>query len=279
MCARLIILLVFIAQVASAQRGFKLSFMLTNQTGIAISWKAQSVTPTGDLLVVPQFQLERSPDLKTWTPISGKLSATLGQTITLVDSNSSPTFYRVRSIISKQYVQLSRARLNSGQLEGSDFFGANLFAASLVQARLTGASLSGADLRSADLSSADLSGADLFGVEASTATFDLAKLTGADASFANFEAASFFATDLTGADFSFSILAGANLDFALWDRVKMDEDTFIDSKPKLIWQIVNQGAVDATLTNQDLSFASLTNVNFRSAKLNNADFRDRKSVV
>jgi len=271
MRAHLTIFLLLVAPAANAQRSFTLLLAPTNGNGYALSWKAQSATPIGDLFVVPEFQLERSHDLKTWEPISGRLSATLGQRITMVDSNSSPAFYRVNSIISKAYAQLSHVKLDSGQLEGADFFGANLFGASLAQARLTGSSFSGADLRQADFSEADLSGADLFGVQASDAIFDFAGLANVDASFGDFEAASFFSADLSGADFSFSILTGADLSFAIWNGVILDQNTLIDDKPHLIWQIVNQGAVNANLINQDLSFASFLNVNFRGARLNNSD--------
>ena len=61
-----------------AQRNFSLTLTRTNQSGVAIQWKAQSATPAGDLVLVPQFRVERSPDLKTWTAISGKLAPRAG---------------------------------------------------------------------------------------------------------------------------------------------------------------------------------------------------------
>src|SRR5439155_25356925 len=93
-----------------------------------------------------------------------------------------------------------------------------------------------------------------------------------DASFGDFEGASFFDVDLTGADFSFAILTGADLDFAIFKQVTLDANTMIDSKPKLIWQIVNTNAAAGVFTNKDLSFASFLDANFNGTKFNGSDF-------
>ncbi len=254
-----------------AQRAFTVSVRSTNQGGATISWKAQSATPVGDLVVVPQFIVQRSSDLQSWTTVSGTFSPTLSQTVTFTDTNGGFAFYRVGSLIQKQYAEMSNARLNSGDLSGADFFGARLFGALFVQTKLLGARLSAADVRGADFTAADLRGADLFNLKASDAIFDGATLKGADASFANFEAASFSGADLRGADFSFSILTAAVLDFAAFYQVVMDANTVIDANPKLVWQVVNQGPTNFVLTNKDLSLATLTNLNFNGAKLNGAD--------
>src|SRR5689334_15590671 len=78
---------------AWAQRAFNLSIASTN-AGAAISWRAQSATPVGDLIMVPKFRVERSPDLLNWTRITGQLTASLNQTMTVTDSNAVPAFYR-----------------------------------------------------------------------------------------------------------------------------------------------------------------------------------------
>src|SRR5439155_1171700 len=62
---------------ARAQRNFTLTMAPTNQAAVVISWKAQSATPTNDFLIVPQFRVERSLDLKNWIPVSAKLSGSL----------------------------------------------------------------------------------------------------------------------------------------------------------------------------------------------------------
>src|SRR5262245_11341838 len=135
-----------LAPLAYAQRSFTISVTPTNQNNVAIRWKAQSATPIGDLLLVPQFRVERSQDFINWSPISGKLSATLNQTLTLVDSNANAAFYRVQSFIEKEYGEMNGAKLASGELTGADFFGARLLGADLSEAILNGANLSAADL-------------------------------------------------------------------------------------------------------------------------------------
>jgi uncharacterized protein YjbI with pentapeptide repeats len=256
---------------ASAQRAFSISLTPTYDGAVAISWKAQSATPLGDLFIVPQFQLERSADLRTWEPVGNTISPNLNEIVTVIDPQGSFSFYRVASIISTEYAQLSHGVLDSGGLDGADFLGADLFGASLMSASLRGANLSGTDLRSANFSGSDLSGAKVFGVLGDSATFDFAEMAGIDGAFADFENASFFVADLTGADLSFAILAGAGFDFASWNRVTMDANTLIDPKPKLIWEIVNHGAVSSNLMNLDLSLATFTNVSFHAAKLNGSD--------
>jgi uncharacterized protein YjbI with pentapeptide repeats len=265
------VLLAMVVPSAHGQRAFTVSVRSTNQGGATISWKAQSATPVGDLVIVPQFVVERSADLQSWTTVSGTFSPSLSQTVTFTDTNGGFAFYRVGSIIQKQYAEMSNARLSSGGLAGADFFGARLFAARFDQAILTGARLSAADVRGGDFTLADLSGADLFYIRATEAIFDGATLKGADASFADFEAASFSGTDLRGVDFSFSILSDAVFDFAAFHQVVMDTNTLIDPKPKLIWQMVNQGPTNFVLTNKDLSLATFTNLNFKNAKLNGSD--------
>jgi uncharacterized protein YjbI with pentapeptide repeats len=256
---------------AHAQRAFSLTLAPTNQN-FKLSWKVQSATPVGDLVVLPQFRVERSLDLKTWTPISGTMTGTLNQTLSATDSNVAAGFYRVQSMIEKPYATMNNAKLNSGQLTGANFFGAQLFHALLVSAQLNGANLSSADLRTADLTGADLRGADMFNANALLAVFSSADLSGVDASFSSFEAADLFNADLTGADFSFSILTGANGDFATWTDVTIDQDTIMDPKMKLVWQIVNQGIAGLTLTNKDLSVARFPSVNFSGGKMNGSDF-------
>jgi uncharacterized protein YjbI with pentapeptide repeats len=257
--------------VCHAQRAFSISIRTTNSVGPTISWKAQSATPVGDLFIVPQFVLQRSSDLKTWIPITTNIMASLGQTISVTDTNPGRAFYRVGSIIQKEYAQMSNVQLGSGQLAGADFFGATLFGTSFNQAQLPGASLSGADVTLADFTLADLSGADLFNLQASQAVFDGAVLNGADASFADFEFGSFFSTDLRGVDFTFSILSSANLDFAALYGSRMDTNTVIDPVPKLIWQIVNLGLSNLVLTNAVFTNATLTNLNFKGVDLTRAN--------
>lgn len=256
---------------ANAQRAFNVSLTPTNDGAVAISWKAQSATPIGDLFIIPDFQLESSADLRVWTPIGNVLSPKLHDLITVIDPGGSAAFYRVASIISREYAQFSQAILDSGGLDGADLFGASLFGASIRDASLRGANLSGTDLRSADLTGSDLTGGTLFGTFADSATFDFGEMAGCDGAFGNFENGSFFGADLAGGDLSSAILIGGDFNFTSWSRVVMDANTIIDPKPKLIWQIVNRGAVNSNLMNLDLSLALFTNVNFHGAKMNFSD--------
>jgi uncharacterized protein YjbI with pentapeptide repeats len=255
---------------ALGQRSFNVSIALTN-SGAAISWKAQSATPNGDLFVIPQFLVERSPDLVNWTPVSGILSASLDQRVTFADTNNALAFYRVQSIIDLEYAHLDNVTPDGGQLASADFFGAELFGASLQQADLPSAEFPAADVRQADFANSDLAGADFFAAFGLEAVFDESVLTGADLSFANFEAGSFFDVDLTGADLSSATLDSADFDFALFKNVTLDSNTVIDAKPKLIWQIIN-AATNGVLTNLDLSSANLTGANLRNANLSGSGF-------
>jgi len=117
-----------------AQRNFSLTVQPTNQNAITIKWRTQSATPVGDLFIIPQFQVERSVDLKTWTPISGLISSSLGVTNNFTDAGTGVAFYRVGSLIQKEYAQMSNAKLNNGELQFADLFGATLFAATFVSA-------------------------------------------------------------------------------------------------------------------------------------------------
>jgi uncharacterized protein YjbI with pentapeptide repeats len=253
---------------AQAQRNVSLTAASTNQNAIVIGWHAQSATPAGDTVVMPQFQVQRSADLAVWSGVGDLLSATNGQNLTFTDTTATMGFYRVNSIIDEEYAEFDNLVLNNGELQFADFFGASFFGASVQNASLGNANLEATDLRSANLTGTDLTGADLFGVNAFQTTFDSGSMAEADARFGDFEAASMFNVDLTDSDFSSAILTGADLDYAVFNGMQLDTNTVMDAKHRLIWQVVNQGAVNAVLTNEDLSFATLSDVSFNGAKLN-----------
>jgi hypothetical protein len=150
---------VLFAGTAGAQRDFAITSIASEPGSVLISWSVQSATPTGDLLVLPQFQVLRSTDLQIWTPVGALFSGALHQTLSLADTNGTAASYKVQSIISQEYAQLDNVTLSSGQLAGADFFGAELFGATLNQASLNGANFGAADLRNASLTGADLIGA------------------------------------------------------------------------------------------------------------------------
>jgi uncharacterized protein YjbI with pentapeptide repeats len=108
-----------------------------------------------------------------------------------------------------------------------------------VEARLSGINLSGSDLlRGADLRKANLSGA-------------------------NLEEANLSEADLRGADLSDAELVGADLRGA-----KIEDTTRINSKWRLVWEIVNQGAEGRDLSGADLSGANLNGIDLRETNLN-----------
>ena len=92
------------------------------------------------------------------------------------------------------------------------------------------------------------------------ASFNGAKLNGADMS-----AASLQDCDLRGAYFT-----NANLRFVNFLGAQMDGTTIIDSKSRLVWQILNQNAgVGTDLHGKDLSTTLLFGADFRGANLTN----------
>jgi len=130
--------------------------------------------------------------------------------------------------------------LSGAHLYGADLRGANLSRVNLSRANLERADLSGADLSGVDLSEAHLYGADFSG----------ANLSGAN---------------LGGAD-----LREANLERADLRNTKINFDTRITDKWRLVWQIVNTGAIGRNLSGADLSGANLSGANLERADLNGA---------
>ncbi|MDA7676378.1 pentapeptide repeat-containing protein [bacterium] len=119
--------------------------------------------------------------------------------------------------------------------EGIDFSALERLTRVTVRA-LRGANLSGMDLSGLDLSYADLMGANLRG------------------------------TNLANTDLSEAILFNADL-----RRAKLNENTKIDSKWRLVWEIVNEGAAGSNLSDANLTGANLTGADLSKANLTGAD--------
>jgi len=166
---------------------------------------------------------------------------------------------------------LSNANLTGVHLSGVNFRGANLTRAQLIGADLTNANLTNANLTNADLDNTDLTGAKLIGANLASTwpseTFLLgANLTGAD---------------LTGADLNRAVLVDANLtDANLTDvnfthvdleRAIINENTKIDPKWKLVWEIQTNGAAGKDLPNVNFEGAYLAHTNFKNTNLKNAN--------
>ena len=256
---------IFLAISAGAQRNFSISATPSGSSSITISWPVQSATPSNDLVVLPQFQVMRSTDLKSWSAMGTEMSGTLHQMLSLTDTNAGGAFYKVQSLIIQEYAQFKNVTLSSGPALERGLFWRKIFGSTLNGASLNGANLGATDLRNATLFDCDFTDASLFYVEASSTLFDGSTMTGVDARFSDFQAASLFGVVLSNADFSSADLTGADLDFAVFNGMNLDTNTLIDPKPALIWTIVNQGAPKANLAFQDLSSA-LFGANLNGAK-------------
>ncbi|MDZ8184383.1 MAG: pentapeptide repeat-containing protein [Nostoc sp. ChiSLP02] len=130
---------------------------------------------------------------------------------------------------------------------------------------LTGINLSGSDLNNAELENTNLAYANLRGVNLDNAKLEGAILSGANLEGAILSNANLKNANLCGVDLTNTIVLGAN-----FKGVIIDENTKLDDKNKLIWEIVNQGAVDRNLSGVDLTEANLQSVNLERANLKQA---------
>lgn len=254
-----------------AQRVFNIRLERTNANAIVIVWSATSPLPPGRTQLLPQFRVERSPDLNTWTPISSYMPSTGGQTFRIVDNVPNHSFYRVESLIAHPFADLIGANLSDGDLMEADFFGTDLFGANLSRCRLDGATLSGADIRFADCSLTDFSDADLFAMLGSEASFINADFTGADLGFADFNGCNFLSAKFNGADLRSANFHRADLSWAALHQAQLDTNTVIEAKWRLVWQIVTLGGSNGSFAGRDLGFANLLGANLNGANLQSAN--------
>ena len=113
-------------------------------------------------------------------------------------------------------------------------------------------------LQGVDLSRADLGGANLHRADLSKANLSKANLSGANLYEVNLSRANLSGADLSGAD-----LRGT----------MVDETTQIDTKWRLVWEIVNQGVSDRDLSGVDLCEADLREADLNSTYLFGANLR------
>ena len=131
-----------------------------------------------------------------------------------------------------------------------------------------GRDLSDADLRGADLRGADLRGADLRG----------ANLKDADLIFAHLRGANLRGANLGGAN-----LGGANLSDVNLQNTIINENTKLNSRWHLAWDIVNNPSARRYLSDVDLSGinlrgAALKDADLSDANLNHTDLRDANLI-
>ena len=127
------------------------------------------------------------------------------------------------------------------------------------------------DLSGRDLSSLDLQDADLTRANLSGANLSRANLSGGRLSEANLEGANLSEADLRGVDLSGADLRRANLLGSL-----LNDQTQIDKKWRLVWEIVNEGDKErdlhrANLREVNLSSADLSEINLSYADLSGAN--------
>jgi uncharacterized protein YjbI with pentapeptide repeats len=175
----------------------------------------------------------------------------------------------------------------------ADVSGADLRGADLQGADLRGANLRGADLRGADLRSARLEGASLQasridratrlddkwrwtwqllnqsvqGRDLSAQRLDLSRadLSGADLRGVRLAFSSLAEANLSGAD-----LRGADLNNVSLHGVLLDENTQLDAKWRLVWDILEHGGAGRDLAGADLSQADLSQADLGQADLRRA---------
>ncbi len=136
-----------------------------------------------------------------------------------------------------------------------------------------GRDLSDADLRGADLRGADLRGADLRGADLSDAN-----LKDADLIFAHLRGANLRGANLGGAN-----LGGANLSDVNLQNTIINENTKLNSRWHLAWDIVNNPSARRYLSDVDLSGinlrgAALKDADLSDANLNHTDLRDANLI-
>ncbi len=135
------------------------------------------------------------------------------------------------------YVDLPDAVLDSQALGGASFYEANLRASCLRGSNLNGAQLVKTDLRQANLSGSKLSGALLY------------------------------QTDLRGAHLLNVKISGTNL-----RESQLSEETKLDPKVRLVWELQNGGGRARNLVQQDLSKTDLRELDLKSIEGTATDF-------
>lgn len=125
------------------------------------------------------------------------------------------------------------------------------------------------DLSKANLHNTDLSFFDLHRVNFSQANLSNTYLNQANLIQANLQGTNLLSTDLRGAN-----LQDANFNYAILRQTQIDSSTVISSKARLVWEIVNQGAVGKNLSGADLRQTNLFRVNFSNADLSFVDLRE-----
>ncbi|MEO0536805.1 MAG: pentapeptide repeat-containing protein [Cyanobacteria bacterium P01_A01_bin.123] len=184
------------------------------------------------------------------------------------------------------WLDLFRAYLIGANLSGANLQAANLLEANLSRANLCEATLSDANLQRAELEGANLKGANLYEANLRDTGFEEADLSEANLSSTYLNSAYLHSANLTctklcnaaisNANLSGAILNGADLSDAYLDRAYLngatiDEHTKIDSKWRLVCNILNDPTNNRKLDGIDLCNANLRNANLSDSNLSGAN--------
>jgi len=163
--------------------------------------------------------------------------------------------------------ELRGANLEEAKLRNTNLWGANLEGANLNNAKLENANLGGANLKGAKLQNAKLSGANLAGTQLPDANLESAELNGANLDSANLSYANLKDANLESTDLSNANLSDTKLELVNFKATIINQKTILAERWILVWQIVNQGAIDAELSGADLTAAYLVDSTLESANL------------
>ncbi|MFB2833944.1 pentapeptide repeat-containing protein [Floridanema evergladense] len=238
-----------IKQTVQVGTGFLLMLLVTGGKPPAFT---VALSVVGGIAFVAWSEQKRMTNPKTVASVKNHVaeqfqSQSQGMLITLKAEVNSPS--------KEDTENLSELVEKEGLNPAEDLVGMILVGVKGVDCDLRGFNLSEANLFRANLSRADLSYANLSGTDLSGAN-----LSRADLSYANLSSA-----NLSRADLSYANLSGANLSGSYLSLTKINEETKLDSKWRLVWEIVNQ-----EVEGRDLSNADLSNANLKFAKLNGA---------
>ncbi|QJB44077.1 pentapeptide repeat-containing protein [Dolichospermum flos-aquae] len=159
--------------------------------------------------------------------------------------------------------ELFNIKLINSNLIGVDFSGSNLHQAQMKGSVLRASVLRDAILASTNLKNTNLSGADLSGSDLHGGYLENANLSGAKLRGTNLKGVKLENTDFSGAD-----LTDACLDHTYLKGMIIDNNTKMNQKYHLIWEITNKESENRNLSGKDLSRANLS-----GAILIKADFR------
>jgi uncharacterized protein YjbI with pentapeptide repeats len=127
------------------------------------------------------------------------------------------------------------------------------------------------DLRKVDLTRADLGGALLSGADLTGAGLIRAKLIGSDLRGSDLRGSDLRGSDLRGADLRGADLSGASLFRADLRGARLDAQTALDAKWRLVWEIVNEPTTFRDLSGADLSGSDLHGSDLSGSDLSGSD--------